>query len=53
MLLLQNVGFVPLADIDMDIPTNVEIVRLNIRIVMVASIQSAKDLIEELDDGLV
>ena len=51
--LLQNVGLVPLADVNANIPTNVEVVGLNIGVVVVADIHRACDLIKKLDNYLV
>ena len=46
-LLLDHIGLVPLTDVDIDIPTNVKIVHLNTRIVVVAIVHSGKQFGEE------
>jgi len=42
-----NVRFVPLADVDIYVPTHIEIVRLNIRTVVVAVVHDSKYLFQE------
>lgn len=51
--ILHDVGLVPLADVQSHIPTDIEIISLTVRAIMVTIIQSFEDFFEKRLDDLI
>lgn len=48
---LNHVGLVPLTDVDIDVPADIEVIGLGLRVVMIALIHQGNDLAQELQSA--